>query len=112
MIGCLNCPITANYLITTLQNDKWKKKVANAPIIFEEIVMVMIKPVTMAQIENTHIELHRSNKNYQWLFNTNEVMALFFDPWGEMKHTVPRHEFDSSGWTLNWALFCSGFDYP
>lgn len=42
-----------------------KKKVANAPIIFEEIVMVMIKPVTMAQIENTHIELHRSNKNYQ-----------------------------------------------
>ena len=87
MIGCLNCPITANYLITTLQNDKWKKKVANAPIIFEEIVMVMLKPVTMAQIENTHIELHRSNKNYQWLF-------------------------DSSGWTLNWALFCSGFDYP
>ena len=67
-----------------------KKKVANAPIIFEEIVMVMIKLVTMAQIENTLTELHRSNKNYQSLFDTNEVMALVFDPWNEeMKHAVP-----------------------
>ena len=67
-----------------------KKKVAKAPIIFEEIVMVMIKLVTMAQIENTLTELHRSNKNYQSLFDTNEVMALVFDPWNEeMKHAVP-----------------------
>ena len=67
-----------------------KKKVANAPIIFEEIVMVMIKLVTIAQIENTLTELHRSNKNYQSLFDTNEVMALVFDPWNEeMKHAVP-----------------------
>ena len=67
-----------------------KKKVAKALIIFEEIVMVMIKLVTMAQIENTLTELHRSNKNYQSLFDTNEVMALVFDPWNEeMKHAVP-----------------------
>ena len=47
MIGCFNCPITANCLITLSDYNctEWlvKNKAANAPITFEEIVMVMIK---------------------------------------------------------------------
>ena len=39
MIGCLNCPITINCPITTV-----KDKAANAPITFEEIGTVMIRP--------------------------------------------------------------------
>ena len=39
MIGLCNYPITANCPITTLQNTA-----VNAPITFEEIVMVMITP--------------------------------------------------------------------
>ena len=46
MIGCFNCPITVNCLITLSDYNytEWlvKKKVANAPIKYEEIVMVMI----------------------------------------------------------------------
>ena len=40
------CQITANCPITTIPNDLMKNKAANAPITFEEIVMVMINTNT------------------------------------------------------------------
>ena len=47
MIGCFNCPITANCLITLSNYNytEWlvKHKAADAPIAFEEIVMAMIR---------------------------------------------------------------------
>ena len=55
MIGCFNCPIIGVWLqstvllhlaFTTLQKNMWRKS-ANAPIAFEEIVMVMIKSESM-----------------------------------------------------------------
>ena len=46
MIGCFNCPITANSPITLFDYNCTKclvkKKAAPTPITFEEIVMVMI----------------------------------------------------------------------
>ena len=47
MIGCFNCPITANCPITLSDYSctEWlvTNKAANAPIKFEEIVIVKIK---------------------------------------------------------------------
>ena len=46
MIGCFNCPITANRPITLSDYSctEWlvTNKAANAPIKFEEIIIVMI----------------------------------------------------------------------
>ena len=46
MIGCFNCPITANCPITLSDYScaEWlvTNKAANAPIKFEEIIIVMI----------------------------------------------------------------------
>ena len=49
MIGRCNCPITANCLITLSDYNRIqrlvKNKAVNAPIKFEEIVIVVIKSV-------------------------------------------------------------------
>ena len=51
MIGCFNCPITGFWLqvsdysqLSNYNSTEWlvKNKAANAPITFEEILMVMI----------------------------------------------------------------------
>ena len=69
MIGCFKCPITANCPITPSDYNctEWlvKYKTADAPITFEEIVMVMIRTKIREDAEGTY----KNSTLYELLIN-------------------------------------------
>ena len=80
MIGCFDCPITANCLITLSNYNctEWlvKNEAANALIIFEEFVMVMIniELITLALMfvlcsctRHFVLTVPLSNQEYKWV---------------------------------------------
>ena len=99
MIGYFNCPITGVWFqptiwlhcpITTVKNDKWKKKAAYVSITFEEIVMVMTVLVTDMLLICI---IRKVYTNY----DTSSASGIF-----------PRRDRDSMITIMKWLLSASG----